>query len=46
LVEIAHILTFCQKSLEIKVEEGVKTREFLINGKFYDSLFMGLGIDL
>jgi RimJ/RimL family protein N-acetyltransferase len=27
------------------VEEGVKTREFQIKGKFYDSMLMGLAID-
>ena len=27
------------------VEEGVKTREFLINSRFYDSMLMGLAID-
>lgn len=27
------------------LEEGLVTRDFLINGKFYDSLLMGLAID-
>lgn len=27
------------------LEEGVKSRDFLINGKFYDSLIMGLKVD-